>query len=319
MGNVCSGAFTCSNVVTFADPISAIHARTFPVRDYDLAATLTSGQAFRWRLEDGWWTGVIGHRCVRLQADASGITAEVAKPVVDWQWLSDYLQLELDLGVVLATFPDDEPMRAAVGACRGLRLLRQEPWECLASFILSSTKQIVQIRQIIAVVCERFGESIPGVGPVRARMFPSAVLLARVSEAELRACKMGFRAPYLLAAARRVASGELELERLRGMTLEDARAALMTLPGVGRKIADCVLLFAYGFAAAFPLDVWVLKALRELYFPRRRAVLSTLQSFAGSHFGPNAGYAQQYLFHYVRTKRPLIPALKRTRSHVVIP
>jgi N-glycosylase/DNA lyase len=194
-------------------------------------------------------------------------------------------------------------MRAAVAACRGLRLLRQDPWECLASFILSSTKQIVQIRQIVALLCERYGEPLavaPAYPPAFA--FPCPARLARTTEAELRACKMGFRAPYLLATARLVANGQFDLARLQSMPIEIARAELMQLPGVGRKIADCVLLFAYGFQSAFPVDVWVLKALRQLYFPHRRVTPQRLHRFAAAHFGPRAGYAQQYLFHYMRTK-----------------
>ena len=109
--------------------------------------------------------GVIGRHWVRLTQTRDGIRAETAGPVADWQWLRDYLQTEMDLDAVLKTFPDDAPMRDAVAACRGLRVLRQDPWECLASFILSSTKQIVQIRQIVALLCERFGEPInPGTG-----------------------------------------------------------------------------------------------------------------------------------------------------------
>jgi N-glycosylase/DNA lyase len=113
---------------------------------------------------------------------------------------------------------------------------------------------------------------------------------------------MGFRAPYLLATARLVASGQFDLPRVQSLPLEVARTELMQLPGVGRKIADCVLLFAYGFQSAFPVDVWVLKALRQLYFPRRRVSPPRLHRFADTHFGPCAGYAQQYLFHYMRTK-----------------
>jgi N-glycosylase/DNA lyase len=238
-----------------------------------------------------------------LSSDGRRITAQTAGPEGDWKWLTFYLQTDLDLNRVLATFPDDEPMRAAVSACRGLRLLRQEPWECLASFILSSTKQIVQIRQIVASLCERFGEpvaTLPGFAPERA--FPSAERIARVMEADLRACKMGFRAPYLLASARRVAEGKLDLDSLHHWPVEAARDALLRLPGVGPKIADCILLFAYGFPAAFPVDVWVMKALRTLYFARRRVTARRLREFSGTHFGPNAGYAQQYLFHYMRTK-----------------
>ena len=275
----------------------------FPARDYDLGATLESGQAFRWNRVEGGWNGVIHNRWVRLHADEFSITAEAAQPVSDWSWLTHYLQIQLDLGAVVASFPGDEPIRAAVNACRGLRLLRQDPWECLASFILSSTKQIVQIRQIVSVLCERFGEPLSAAAQYAPAFgFPSPARLARASEAELRACKMGFRAPYLLETARSVTEGIIDLEKLRELPVENARDELVKLPGVGRKIADCVLLFAYGFQSAFPVDVWVIKALQKLYFPRRRASAKRLRHFSETHFGPNAGYAQQYLFHYMRTK-----------------
>jgi len=329
------------------------------VRNYDLAATLDSGQAFRWRKENlerrrparefqdhagepaapVCWFGVIGKHRVRLTQMPGGIRAETAMPVENWSFLHEFLQTEIDLDTVLKTFPDDAPMRDAVAACCGLRLLRQDPWECLASFILSSTKQIVQIRQIITLLCERFGEPIglPTASWERRRpaglrqhaapvnspagrqrsqtkdssvqnekrlcySFPAPQCLASVTEADLRACKMGFRAPHLLAAARQIAEGKLDLESLRQLPLAGAREELMKLRGVGVKIADCVLLFAYGFDGAFPVDVWVERALQQLYFPRRRAGDKRLRHFAATHFGPHAGYAQQYLFHYMRTK-----------------
>ncbi len=281
---------------------------TLAASDYDLDATLTSGQVFRWQSQGGHWTGVIGNRWVRLSLRNDFILAETAEPVADWRWLTDYLQTDLDLRTVLNTFPADEPMQTAVAACRGLRLLRQDSWECLASFILSSTKQIVQIRQIVALLCECFGEPIvvpPDCQPAFA--FPSPARLACLTEAELRACKMGFRAPYLLATARLIAGGKLDLANLRNRSTEEARTMLMEFPGVGRKIADCVLLFAYGFQSAFPVDVWVMRALRQLYFPRRRVTLSRLHHFSATHFGLNAGYAQQYLFHYMRTRNKQSP------------
>jgi N-glycosylase/DNA lyase len=113
---------------------------------------------------------------------------------------------------------------------------------------------------------------------------------------------MGFRAPYLRGTAQSVARGEIDLASLMQMRMEQARLDLLRLPGVGRKIADCVLLFAYGFPEAFPMDVWVRKALGQLYFPRKRRVsVRQLNEFSARYFGPNAGYAQQYLFHYMRT------------------
>lgn len=276
----------------------------FPVQDYDLAATLTSGQAFRWQETNGAWESVIAGRWIRLRAVAGAIAAETAVTTSDWSWLEHYLQARTDLADILKTFPDDEPMRAAVAHGHGLRLLRQEPWECLASFILSSTKQIVQIQQIVALLCARFGEPLavpPGHEPAFA--FPTVERLALCSEADLRGCKMGFRAPNLLRTAQMITAGETNLAKLHALAVEEARAELVKLPGVGNKIANCVLLFAYGFQQAFPVDVWVMKALRELYFPKRRVSEKRLARFTATHFGPNAGYAQQYLFHYMRTRR----------------
>jgi len=286
------------------------------VRDYNLAATLDSGQVFRWHEQNDTWNGVVGKHFVRLKQTPEGIVAETVTPQNDWNWLRDFLQTETDLENILKTFPDDEPMRAAVAACRGLRLLRQDPWECLASFILSSTKQIVQIRQIVALLCEKHGDPLTGpsdiLSPSDAERdgvmstqhfsFPSPQRIAAASEADLRACKMGFRAPSLLAAARWIADGTFDLEAIRRMDYLNARLELMKLRGVGGKIADCVLLFGYRFDSAFPVDVWIERALQQLYFPRRRASEKLLRHFAATHFGPHAGYAQQYLFHYIRTK-----------------
>src|SRR6201996_6558075 len=131
-----------------------------PVSDYDLAGTLDSGQAFRWQRLGDAWHGIIGRHYVRLTSTAAGIQATSGAPVENWDFLREYLQTNTDLAAVLKTFPVDGPMTSAIEACRGLRLWRQDPWECLASFILSSTKQIVQIRQIVGLLCTRFGEEI---------------------------------------------------------------------------------------------------------------------------------------------------------------
>lgn len=124
---------------------------------------------------------------------------------------------------------------------------------------------------------------------------------------------MGFRAPYLRESARMVADGEINLDALHSMSALEARAELLRFPGVGRKIADCVLLFAYGFPDAFPVDVWVMRALRELYFPRRRPNRARLERFIDTHFGRHAGYAQQYLFHYMRTRKTAAPPRAATK------
>ena len=275
-----------------------------PVLDYDLDATMTSGQVFGWEKAQNSWIGVINRTWVCLQPFSGGIRAVTATAQDDWTWLRHFLQTEVNLPELLATFPGDDPhLSAATASCHGLRLLRQSPWECLASFILSSTKQIVQIRQIVRTLSTRHGTPVttpPGHAPAFA--FPTPVQLAKLSEKELLDCKMGFRAKYLLAAANRVATGDLELEKLRLLPLSTAREELIKLSGVGEKIADCVLLFAYGFPMAFPIDVWIARALSRFYFKGRRKHPRQLREFAARHFGPNAGYAQQYLFHHIRTQ-----------------
>jgi N-glycosylase/DNA lyase len=279
--------------------------RFFAAKNYNLAATLSSGQAFRWyRADDDGWEGIIGRDHLVLRQQQAGIEARTSTPNPNWPAIQCYLQTEIDIDAVTATFPSDAPMQAAVAACRGLRLLRQEPWECLASFILSSTKQIVQIQQIVGALCSCYGEPLQSeITDLRSEIaygFPSAAKLASLTEAQLRSCKMGFRAPYLLETARIIDAGNLDLESLRSLPTSAARETLCELPGVGEKIANCVLLFAYGFQDAFPVDVWVQKAIRQLYFPKRKPSAKRLKNFVQTHFGPNAGYAQQYLFHYMR-------------------
>lgn len=274
----------------------------WPVADYDLQATLECGQAFRWIRAGTGWESVIGDRWARVEAAHGGVRVSWMEASLEAPWLRHHLAADEVLEPILATFPDDAPLRSAVARCRGLRLLRQDPWECLASFICSSTKQIVQIRQIVALLSERWGLGVPvPCDAVLSRAFPTARTIALAGESALRDCKLGFRAPYLLDAALRVVEGRLDLEALARMETPAAREALMEIHGVGRKIADCVLLFAYGRQDAFPIDVWVRRALSQLYFPSaRRVTTARLESFSESYFGPYSGYAQQYLFHYIR-------------------
>jgi N-glycosylase/DNA lyase len=280
-------------------------ARTsFAIERYDLDATLSSGQAFRWKCVDGWWEGVIAEHWVRLKIGGDELVAESVETVGDWQWLRHYLQLDVNLPAITSTFPNDEPMQASLNSCQGLRLLRQEPWECLASFICSSTKQIVQIQQIIGELCKSFGTALPvPTGHATVYRFPTVEQIASLTEPQLRGCKMGFRAPYLLGTAKAIVNGDVDLEAIRKMELGRAREELLKFPGVGLKIADCVLLFAYGFDQAFPVDVWIMKAVQQLYFPKRKVSINRLRRFTETHFGSHAGYAQQYLFHYMRVKK----------------
>lgn len=272
------------------------------VSDFDLAATLECGQAFRWRrAADCWFEGVIGRRLARLRQHPGAVEWELY-PDGDAALIAHYLSADVSLPGIIATFPPDELLHQAVKKHRGLRVLRQEPWECLASFIASSTKQIVQIRQIVAHLANRFGEAIETPEKTH-RSFPGVAAIARASHQELWDCKLGFRAKYLLATARLIDEGKLDLQALRSMPHEQALEELVKLPGVGEKIASCALLFSCGFDQAFPIDVWIERALKRIYFPRKKRVTHReLRAFTRDHFGPYAGWAQQYLFFQERTR-----------------
>jgi N-glycosylase/DNA lyase len=284
--------------------------RLIKASDFSLSDTLESGQAFRWtRQPDGAWIGVAGRGVWRVRQDPDGLRAErLGGADPSWSedaaaWLTRYFALDLSLVEIVASFPDDPGLAGAVRAHFGLRILRQEPWECLASFIASSTKRIVQIRQITARLARMFGAPIHTPAGVF-HCFPSPADIARASHRQLLDCKLGFRAAHLLAAARAVDSGALPLPRLARMELEQAEAELTRLRGVGEKIAGCVLLFSCGFHRAFPVDVWIERALRRIYFAERPAATRRqLRAFARTHFGPYGGWAQQYLFFAERARR----------------
>jgi N-glycosylase/DNA lyase len=256
---------------------------TINAPDFDLAATLECGQAFRWsRTSDGAYTGIVAGKTQRLRQDGSRLTGDIDRY---------YLTLDLDLHKITATFPDDAPLRQAVQTHWGLRVLRQEPWETLASFIASSTKQILQIRQIVGHLADRFGVN---------HAFPAVETIARAELPELLACKLGVRAKYLQAAARLIDAGTVDLAGIPRMEYDRALEELRKIPGVGEKIANCTLLFGCGFPQAFPVDVWVARSLKRLYFPRRKISPDKLRQFTRSHFGPYGGWAQQYLFYAER-------------------
>ncbi|MEJ0000736.1 MAG: DNA glycosylase [Verrucomicrobiota bacterium] len=276
----------------------------------DLDATLASGQAFSWRrTATGHWRGWIdGRPCLvwrhgdALRAVGPGLTRDA---------VSAYFGLGLPVQEIVATFPDDPWLRKAIAFAPGLRILRQEPWETLCNFICSSLKQIVQIEQINHDLRRTFGRRLAD----DCYAFPDAARLARTTEAQLRACRLGFRARHLRIAAAQIASSEVSLERVGKLPTPEAREELTRIRGVGEKVANCILLFGYGRAESFPIDVWVERVLRQLYF-RGNANVSheRLRTFAESHFGPYRGYAQQFLFHWIRNDPQALPREKRAKS-----
>jgi N-glycosylase/DNA lyase len=271
-----------------------------PAPDFSLDLTLDCGQVFHWRRDENGWIGVIGNVPIYVEQRGDALLVPPAMEAL----ATHYFALDHPLPQIYRSFPNDPAMSAALEFCRGMRIIRQPPWECVASFITSSMKQVAHIVQMSHALRRCFGEPIAWKGKTLFA-FPTPERLAEASETELRGCSLGYRAKTLLGSAKMVASGEVNLEAIAQLDDDAARAELCRLPGVGEKVANCALLFGFGRLRAFPIDVWIERVLRQLYFDRKRKVTPRrLREFSATYFGPYGGYAQQYLFHHARKTWP---------------
>ena len=260
------------------------------------------GQCFRWHKEpEGSYTGVVkGHVFnIRKSGQTISIQSEMPQPE---RFMSNYLDLATDYSEIKEVLSsEDEIMKKATEFGYGMRILRQEHWECLASFILSANNFIPRIIRTVEIMARMFGKPIE-YGERTYYSFPSANELVDVAEDKLGLCGIGFRGKYIKHAARMVASREIDLDAIEKMDTSTAREELMKIPGVGPKISDCVLLYSYARNDVFPTDVWIKRVVEELYLSRE-AKLFEIQDFARKKFGSLAGQAQQYLFYYARENR----------------
>ena len=266
---------------------------------FDLASSLESGQAHRWRRCDQGYSGVIYGNLVHIHQDLFGVEfSGTPTPDVELEPLvRSYFRLDDDVEAIYREITGDPRVGEMVDRYRGLRILRQEPWECLVAFICSATSNIPRIAGNMEAMAEGFGEPLTLDDETR-YTFPSPYQLAWAGESVLRGLGLGFRAAYVAQATQAVAEGQLDMESLRHIPYTEAKAWLMELAGVGPKIADCVLAFSLDKLEAFPIDVWVRRALREWYFPDGKPLPDrALLEWAQSHFGRYAAYSQQYLFH----------------------
>lgn len=256
------------------------------VRDLDLEQTLDCGQSFRWeKQDDGSFSGVAFGKYVNISLDGTDMIIKNAAPDDEKIW-REYFDLELDYGKIRSDISKLHPvLEDAARYAPGIRILRQEPYEALCTFIISQNNNIKRIKGIVARLCESFGDEIDeGV-----YTFPTAERLAELTPDDLAPLRAGFRNRYIIDSAKKVASGEVDLELCKTADYEAARAELMKITGVGVKVADCTLLFGMHRVEAFPVDVWMKRAMEKL-FPGMTA----------NDFGEYAGIAQQYIFHYSR-------------------
>ncbi len=276
---------------------------TFP-QPFDLASSLESGQAHRWQREGQWYIGVIHGNLIKIRQDLFGVEFRSAPNMEETvvPMLYNYFRLEENLENIYRQINKDSRVASVINQYRGMRILRQEPWECMVAFICSANSNIPRIASNMETLAESFGEPITLDETIR-YSFPTPFRLAWAGEIVLRNLGLGFRAPYVARATEAVASGALDLEALRRLPYQEAKVKLMEVPGIGSKVADCILVFSLDKLEAFPIDVWVRRALREWYFGGEKVPDSALLKWAQEYFGPYAGYAQQYLFHGRRMEK----------------
>ena len=261
------------------------------VRDLDLRETLDCGQCFRWKEQtDSSFEGVVRGRIARVRMEDDKLILDGADENDRGLWF-DYFDLGLDYGAVKAELSAIHPTLAeAARYAPGIRILNQEPFEALISFIISQNNNIKRIAGIVDRLCENFGERTGD----SCYTFPTAERLAVLSPDDLAPVRAGFRHRYIIDAAQKIADGTVDLESLRALPYDEAKTSLMQITGVGVKVADCVLLYGLHRLDGFPLDVWMKRAMAVL-FP----------GLEPKDFGRYADIAQQYIFHYSRTHAEL--------------
>jgi N-glycosylase/DNA lyase len=275
-------------------------------QSFDPTISINSGQVFLWEKRGDYWYGIHGERVIRfIQKDVS---AEFASFPEDRSCDQRMFRLGDDIRSIFGEISRDPLVSRLVKAHPGLRLMRQEPHQCLFSFVCASNTNIPMIRRMLYNLTRRFGRPVK-VDGIEFFTFPSAADIDKAGIGELRACGLGYRAKAIKAAARAIAGGQLDLDALKSASYEEAKKELVKVYGVGNKIADCVLLFSLEKLDSFPIDVWIARALAGHYrwlhekkfgdkiTPHQYELLSLS---ARDYFGRYAGYAQQYLYYHMR-------------------
>ena len=273
------------------------------IKDFKLADTFDCGQCFRFNpCSDGGYIGTAYGKTVRITQDGDTVTLH-STSLDDFNSIwRIFLDLDRDYGSIKEklTSCSDTVMSEAIVHGDGIRILKQDLWETIISFIISASNNIPRIKKIIESLCENYGTAHIYEGKTY-YAFPDAHTIANLSDDELAVIRSGFRAKYISACAKRVDCGDFVLDELYAMSTEDAKKSLMTLNGVGNKVADCILLFALNKFDSFPIDVWIKRIMEYCYFDNTPQTIPTIAEFANIRYGELGGIAQQYLFYYARS------------------
>lgn len=273
------------------------------VNDFTLSQILECGQCFHFdKLDEEVYEVVAFGRAVKME-QTDKVLRIYGSSMEDYEGIWKlYLDMDNDYGLIKqSVIKADGALKTAVDEKSGIRILNQDFFETLISFIVSQNKSIPQIKQCVKNISHRFGDEVIGYNGEAFYVFPDVQRLHDATEEELRECKVGFRAPYIKNATEAVYSGAVTKEKLDELDIAQARELLMTIKGVGEKVVNCVLLFGLGRREAFPVDVWMKRIMEQMYFDGKDTKKQDIEAFAVNKFGDLGGYAQQYLFDYART------------------
>ncbi|MFA0821885.1 MAG: DNA-3-methyladenine glycosylase [Methanomethylovorans sp.] len=267
--------------------------------DFNLDYTLDCGQVFRWDKIGDVWTGVVQGDVVRAWQDLQTGVVQIDSKLPE-DFFRNYFRFDDDLGSILEAVNKDKYMDEAIRGYRGMRLIRQDPWECLISYILATAWSIPNIKNGISKISHIFGEEIAE----GYYSFPKPGALAIACDSDLCDCRLGFRTNRIRKAAAQVVDGDINLDEIFELDYEAAKKKLMVLDGIGEKVADCILLFAFEKMEAFPVDTHVEKVIRTYYgnheFFNNGMTKTKIGTWGRLYFGKYCGYAQQYLFYQKR-------------------
>jgi len=266
---------------------------------FDIGQILECGQCFRFtQLEENHYKIIALDRALTIKQESDKVSFSCTNDEFQSIW-SDYFDLGRDYDSIKALIADNDPiMQAAIKYAPGIRILKQDFWEMVISFIISQNNRIPMIKKVIENICERYGDEIEG-----GFAFPSAEQMAGASIEDLMALKTGFRAKYIIDAIQKRQEGNLDENVLSNLTTDEIKDKLTEVKGIGDKVAHCITMFGLGRMDVFPTDVWIKRIISELYFAGADVPLKEIQNFARDKWGGNAGIAQQYLFHYARLEK----------------
>jgi N-glycosylase/DNA lyase len=270
------------------------------IKDFEPEHIFECGQCFRWnREEDFSYTGVAFGKILNVKKEGdyvifSNTNLDEFKDI--WFY---YFDLERDYGEIKKILSKDPVLKEAISFGHGIRILQQDPFETLISFIISANNRIPRIKKSIEMLSKKYGEFIGEYKGKDYYSFPKARAIANLSEKEVQECKVGFRAKYILNASKIIDKNKINIYNLKNVSTEEARKNLLLFSGVGPKVSDCIMLFSLQKYDAFPVDVWV-KRVMEYFYLKQDTKLKDIQNFAQAKFGEYAGFTQQYLFYYAR-------------------